>query len=81
MSDSLNYDTSGRLTQRSIILRGNRLSAVSYCKEIIMKKKHLIEEYCTYQNQKNILTHWSLAQAGLNDVKKMEVENLVGMSL
>ena len=35
-----------------------------------MKKTIFIEEYCTYQNQKNILTHWSLAQAGLNDVKK-----------
>ena len=28
----------------------------------------------------NILTHWSVAQAGSNDEKKLEVENLVGLS-
>ena len=29
----------------------------------------------------NILNHWSVAQAGSNDDKKLEVENLVGLSL
>ena len=30
---------------------------------------------------KNILTHWSVAQAGSSDEKIMRVENLVGLSL
>ena len=30
---------------------------------------------------KNILTHWSGAQAGSNEEKKLEVEYLVGLSL
>ena len=29
----------------------------------------------------NILTHWSVAQAGSSDEKIMRVENLVGLSL
>ena len=29
----------------------------------------------------NILTHWSVAQASLNDEKKLKIKNLVGLSL
>ena len=29
----------------------------------------------------NILAHWSVAQVGWNDEKKLAVENLVGFSL
>ena len=32
-------------------------------------------------NIENTLTHWSVAQAGRNDEKKLEVENLFGLSL
>ena len=31
--------------------------------------------------KENILTHWSVAQAGSNDKKKLGVGNLVGLSL
>ena len=31
--------------------------------------------------KENILTHWSVAQAGSNDEKKLGFENLVGLSL
>ena len=29
----------------------------------------------------NILTYWSVAQASLNDEKKLKIKNLVGLSL
>ena len=29
----------------------------------------------------NILTHWSVTQAGSNDEKKLGIENLIGLSL
>ena len=34
-----------------------------------------------HSKNETILTHWSMAQAGSNDDKKLGVENLVGLSL
>ena len=55
---SFKNGTAVRLTQRSIILQGDWLSAVWYCGELFMKNLTKIE---------NILTHWSVAQADSND--------------
>ena len=40
-------------------------------------------EYLGENETKNqtVLTHWSVAQAGSNDEKKTELENLIGLSL
>ena len=53
--DSAQYDTAQNLTQRSIILRGT-----------LKKFEYLGKNETEFEN---ILTHWSVAQAGLNDEK------------
>ena len=54
--DSTQYDTTQNLTLRSIILRGDS-----------EKFEYLSEDET---KNENILTHWSVAQAGSNDEKK-----------
>ena len=44
----------------------------------ILKFEYLSEKET---RNENILTHWSVAQAGSSDEKIMRVENLVGLSL
>ena len=63
--DSAQYHTAGRLTLRSMILRGD-----------LEKFKYLSENLSKIENS---LTHWPEAQAGSNEGR--EVENLVGLSL
>ena len=41
---------------------------------------HIVRRVNCLNKSGNILTHWSVAQAGSND-KKIEVENLVRLSL
>ena len=53
--DSTQYDTTQNLTLRSIILRGDS-----------EKFEYLSEDET---KNENILTHWSVAQAGSNDEK------------
>ena len=55
------------MTPRSVILRGT-LERYEYLGKNETKNE-------------SILTHWSVAQAGLNYIKIMGVENLVGLSL
>ena len=64
--DSAQYGTAGNLTLHSIILHGT-------------PEKY---EYLSENKTKNetVLTHWSVAQAGSKDEKKLGVENLVGLS-
>ena len=45
---------------------------------LILKFQYLSE---ILTKVKIILTRWSVAQAGLNNEKKLEVENLVGLFL
>ena len=57
------------------------LHTVSYCAEsvfFILNFEYLGENETKFEN---ISTHWSVAQAGSNDEKKLGVENLVGLSL
>ena len=54
--DSTQYDTTQNLTLRSMILRRTSEKLGKYLGENEMKNE-------------NILTHWSVAQAGLNDEK------------
>ena len=61
--DSTQYHTARNLTLRSIILRGTRLRAVSYCGEL-RKNMNISGENET--NNKTVLTHWSVAHAGSN---------------
>ena len=58
------------LTPHSMILREVSFSTLKY--EYLGK----IET-----KNKNILTYWSVAQAGSNDEKNLGVKNLVGLSL
>ena len=44
----------------------------------ILKFEYVSENQTTIKNN---LTHWSVDQAGSNGEKKLEVENLVGLSL
>ena len=69
--DLAQYNTSRRLTLRSMILHGDWIPAVWYCAEI-RKNSNNLAKYFTY---------WSLAPAGSNDEKKLEVENIVGLFL
>ena len=55
------------MTPRSVILRGT-LERYEYLGENETKNE-------------SILTHWSVAQASLNYIKIIGVENLVGLSL
>ena len=43
------------------------------------EKYEYLDENAT--KNKNILTHWSVAQTSSNDEKKLEVENLDGLSI
>ena len=45
---------------------------------LILKFEFLGENETKFEN---IVTYWSVAQAGLNDEKSQGVENLVGLSL
>ena len=51
---------------RSMILGRTCLCAVSYCAEL---SKTRISRRKQNQKEKNILTHWSVAQVGSNDEK------------
>ena len=60
----------GSLTHWGMITRGVRFSDLEF------------EWLCEFLTKiENILTHWSVAKAGSIDEKKLEVENLVGLSL
>ena len=58
------------MTLRSMILRESVFWILNF--EYLCKNETKFE---------NMLTHWSVAQAGSNDEKKLGVENLVGLSL
>ena len=64
---SAQFDLAGNLTPRSMILRGT------------LKKYEYLGENET--KNENILTHWSVAQTGWNEEKKLGGENLVGLFL
>ena len=71
--DSRQYDTAWRLTLCSMILREIPNNAgdskiFENLRETLIKIK-------------SMLTHWSVAQAGWNDEKRMWLDNLVGLSL
>ena len=60
--DSAQYDTARNLTQRSIILRGTS-----------KKFEYLSENETEFEN---ILTRWSVAQAGSKDEKSLYHKNM-----
>ena len=45
---------------------------------VILNFEYLGENETKFEN---ILTHWSVAQTGSNEEKKLGIENLVGLSL
>ena len=69
------------MTRRVMIPRQVNLPKVWYPGEslFLTLKFEYLREIST--KIENILTHWSVAQTGSNEEKKLEVENLFGLSL
>ena len=90
---AVDFPGSSSVTSRSMILRGDWLPAVWYCMEIDSVQYDTAGDSNAGDSKifenlretlikiKSMLTHWSVAQAGWNDEKRMWLNNLVGLSL